>query len=366
MNGHLLTLDGNELELNQQTVEELLAKSEPFWLDLAAVGEGTPEFGLLRDAFNFHPLALEDAQRFGERPKLDTYDDFAFLVVFGPGGSDHLVEVHCFAAPNFLVTIHRHSLPSVDDVKRRLLLPAPEPSPIMVLYRVVLTLVDGYFPWLSDFDDQLDDIQDAILQNPTDEQLGHLFDMKRALITVRKVVSPQRDVLAIMVNSVGVFPGMTVDYERYFRDIYDHLLRVSDLVDSYRDLLSGVLDTHLSTVNNRLQVVMKQLTIIASIFLPLSFITGFFGQNFDWMIGRVTSMWGFLSVGIFMQIAVGLALLLWFKRRGWLNNSGTVPPAVPATKRPVTITQLRWLALHPMKPRNIQDALDILSANPGN
>ena len=97
---------------------------------------------------------------------------------------------------------------------------------------------------------------------------------------------------------------MTLEYERYFRDVYDHLIRVSDLVDSYRDLLSGALDTHLSTVSNRLNVVMKQLTIIATVFLPLSFLTGFFGQNFGWMIGRITSFSAFWAVGVGSQIVV--------------------------------------------------------------
>jgi magnesium transporter len=365
MNGHLLTTNGKELELTQAEVERLLHSSEPFWLDLADADEGTPEHALLRDTFHFHPLALEDAERFGERPKLDNYDDFAFLVVYGPGRSDHLVEVHCFAAENYLVTLHRHDCPNVDEVRRRTVLAGGAMAPIMVLYRVVLSLVDGYFPWLADFDDQIDDLEDAILNDPTDQQLGQLFDMKRSLIVLRKVVSPQRDVFATLSSTIGVIPGMTPEYERYFRDIYDHLLRVSDLVDSYRDLLSGVLDTQLSTVNNRLQVVMKQLTIIASIFLPLSFITGFFGQNFDWMVAHIMSMWAFITLGLFMQVAAGLALVLWFKRRGWLASKGTVPAAVPAHRVP-TLSHLRWLALHPMQPRTVRDALQILSTSPSN
>ena len=120
--------------------------------------------------------------------------------------------------------------------------------------------------------------------------IGRLFDMKRSLIAMRKVVTPQRDMFAAVLSEPDVLPGMTPDSERYFRDLYDHLIRISDLVDSYRDLLSGALDTHLSTVSNRLNVIMKQLTIIATIFLPLSFLTGFFGQNFGWMVNRLTSL----------------------------------------------------------------------------
>jgi len=140
-------------------------------------------------------------------------------------------------------------------------------------------------------------------------------------------------------------------------------------VDSYRDLVSGALDTHLSTVSNRLNVVMKQLTIIATIFLPLSFLTGFFGQNFGWMIARITSLSAFLFIGIGFQIVVAIALLVMFRRRGWLSSDGTVPPAVPA-KRVLRMPQLRWLALHPTKRGTVPETLEVLpvgpaAANPG-
>jgi magnesium transporter len=349
MKGHLVTLDGKELDLKKDKIEELLGSSQPFWLDLRATDEKSPEYELLRDAFRFHPLALEDAEQFGQRAKLDSYDEFAFLVVFGPGQTDHLVEVHCFCAQNYLVTVHRRACPAITEVRDRMKMAAtPIASHVMVLYRVVDMLVDGYFPVLAAFDDKIDDLEDEILQAPTDEQLGQLFDMKRSLIVLRKVVTPERDVFATLVSSADVIPGMTADYERYFRDVYDHLIRVSDLVDSYRDLLSGALDTHLSTVSNRLNVVMKQLTIIATVFLPLSFLTGFFGQNFGWMIGRITSLPAFLAVGIGSQIVVATALLMMFKRWGWLSTGGTVPSAVPA-QRVRHMSHVRWLALHPIK-----------------
>ena len=222
----------------------------------------------------------------------------------------------------------------------------------MLLYRVVDTLIDGYFPVLADLDDRIDELEDAILQRPTDQQLGQLFDMKRSLIALRKVVTPQRDMFASLLSGTDALPGMTPDAERYFRDLYDHLIRISDLVDSYRDLMSGVLDTHLSTVSNRLNVVMKQLTIIATIFLPLSFLTGFFGQNFAWMVNRITSLPVFLGAGIGLPVTVAVALMVAFRRRGWLTADGTVPPAGPAD-RPHVSRQERWHQLHPLKgPRS--------------
>ena len=218
----------------------------------------------------------------------------------------------------------------------------------MLLYQVVDTLVDGYFPVLANFDDQIDELEDEILQRPTDQQLGRLFDMKRSLIAVRKVVTPQRDMFATLLSGPDVLPGMTPDAERYFRDLYDHLIRISDLVDSYRDLTSGALDTHLSTVSNRLNVVMKQLTIIATIFLPLSFLTGFFGQNFAWMVRQLTSLTVFLALGVGLQLVTAAALFVMFRRRGWLSSDGTVPPATPAN-RPRVPRDKRWYLLHPLK-----------------
>jgi magnesium transporter len=219
---------------------------------------------------------------------------------------------------------------------------------VMLLYLVVNTLIDGYFPVLADLDDQIDELEDAILQRPTDQQLGQLFDMKRWLIALRKVVDPQRDMFATLTSGADALPGMTPDAERYYRALYDHLIRISDLVDSYRDLLSGVLDTHLSTVSNRLNVVVKQLTIIATIFLPLSFLTGFFGQNFAWMVNHITSLPAFLGAGIGLQVAVTVALLVVFRRRGWLSADGTVPPARPADRPHVTRHE-RWHIAQPPK-----------------
>ena len=141
--------------------------------------------------------------------------------------------------------------------------------------------------------------------------------MKRLLVGMRKAVTPQRDTFAAMMGGIAKLPGLAEEDERYFRDVYDHLIRISDLIDSYRDLLTGAMDVYLSTVSNRLNAVMKQLTIIATVFLPLTFITGFFGQNFGWMVGHTRSWPIFLGLGIGTEIVVLLALLAFFKRRGW-------------------------------------------------
>ena len=279
MDSFLITVDGSEHEVGTGTVWRLLDTSARFWLDLAGVDKSTAD-GLLRDTFGFHPLAVQEAEHFGQRPKIDAYDDVTLMVVYGATGRRRLVEVHCLYTETYLVTVHRDACPELTALATRLKQRAEaRPDHVMLLYLVVDTLIDGYFPVLADLDDQIDELEDAILQRPTDQQLGQLFDMKRWLIALRKVVDPQRDMFATLASGAGTLPGMTPDAERYYRALYDHLIRISDLVDSYRDLISGVLDTHLSTVSNRLNVVVKQLTIIATIFLPLSFLTGSSGRT---------------------------------------------------------------------------------------
>ncbi|HUC36404.1 MAG TPA: magnesium/cobalt transporter CorA [Acidimicrobiales bacterium] len=357
MEGHLITVDGAEHEPSAANLEQLLESSARFWLDLAAPTHEDAET-LLRDTFHFHPLAVEDADHFGQRPKIDSYDDFALMVVYGAVGDGRLVEVHCFYTENYLVTVHRDHCPDLAKLAERLKRSADKkPDHVMLLYRVIDILVDGYFPVLATMDDQIDELEDEILQRPTEQQLGRLFDLKRSLIALRKVVSPQRDMFATLLTGTDVLPGMTPDAERYFRDLYDHLIRISDLVDSYRDLMSGVLDTHLSTVSNRLNVVMKQLTIIATIFLPLSFLTGFFGQNFAWMVNRITGLGVFVGVGIGLQVLVVTALVYQFRRRGWLTSDGMVPAVVPAQRHQLS-PQKRWHVLHGAEAQQAPSSAD--------
>ena len=173
------------------------------------------------------------------------------------------------------------------------------------------------FPILADFDDRIDELEDEIFREASDKQLQEIFQMKRLLVGMRKAVSPQRDAFAGLMGGVAELPGLAEGDERYFRDVYDHLIRISDLIDSYRDLLSSAMDVYLSTVSNRLNQVMKQLTIIATIFLPLSFVTGFFGQNFAWLVRHIDTFGAFMAFGIGGILVPAVLLLLWFRRSGY-------------------------------------------------
>jgi magnesium transporter len=317
----MMSVDGTLSDATSDGVKQAVAAGTYIWLDLVDLdAEGSD---LLTNTFHFHPLSVEDAENFGQRPKVEDYDDYYFLVVAGAqGDGGGTIEVHCFYSEKFLVTIERGGCSQFDDLRARAALRRQQGqgSNIMLLYRMIDSLIDSFFPVLSRLDDQIDSLEDAILVKPTEEQLGTLFDMKRSLVALRKVITPQRDMFATLASAESGLPGMTPDAERYFRDLYDHLIRISDLVDSYRDLLSGAMDTHLSTVSNRLNQVMKQLTIIATIFLPLSFLTGFFGQNFGWMVNHIGAWGTFVGFGIGLQILVTLGLLMMFRKRGWLGG----------------------------------------------
>ena len=323
MHGTVTLADGTTTPAEADAVRSRCQGSGFFWLDLVDLDdEGTD---VLLHGFGFHPLAVEDAEHFGQRPKIDEYEGFTYFVVHGaqPGPSP-AVEVHVFYSPGRIVTVHRAPDDLLDSARSRFIRHRPSdltPPELSVLYLVVDTLVDTYFPVLAEFDDRIDELEDAILQQPTEAQLGELFDMKRTLVGLRKVVTPQRDMFATLLSGVSTLAGMTPEDERYFRDLYDHLIRISDLVDSYRDLLTGAMDTHISTVSNRLNVVMKQLTIIATVFLPLSFLTGFFGQNFEYLVSHVINhAWTFWVLGVGLEVLAVVVLMVLFRRRGWLGG----------------------------------------------
>jgi magnesium transporter len=315
---HVVHHEGSgRVHFSRETVEGLLAGGAFFWLDLDKPSRG--DFEILRDVFGFHPLAVEDSEQFGQRAKIDEYDDFIFLVVYGAApDEDDLVEVHCFYSERFLVTVHRDDCPAFEEIRRRYAtLEKPIAHPSLLLYRILDGLVDSFFPILADFDDRIDELEDGIFRRADDRQLQEIFRMKRLLVGMRKSVTPQRDAFARLMGGVAELPGLEDEDERYLRDVYDHLIRISDLIDSYRDLLTGAMDVYLSTVSNRLNSVMKQLTIIATIFLPLSWLTGFFGQNFGFEVRHIAGAPAFLVLGVLSELAVVAVMLAYFKRRGW-------------------------------------------------
>ncbi|MGH2995287.1 MAG: magnesium/cobalt transporter CorA [Gaiellaceae bacterium] len=320
MSAHLLDREGTSHPRAERTsVEAKLSSGEFFWLDLH--GPGEEDLALLRDTFGFHPLAVEDSEHFGQRAKVEDYGEFVFLVLYGAApepDEDRLVEVHCFYSERFLVTVRRDESPACDAVRERYARrPARPLRPIVLLYRLFDALVDSFFPALEDVDHALETIEDELLVAQGDARLQQIVKLRRRLVLLRRAAAPQRDLAGQVAGGILELPDLDDDARRYFRDVHDHLIRVTEQLDVYRDLLTGVLDVHQTTVSNRQNAVMKQLTVIATIFLPLTFITGFFGQNFDWMVGHVGGWPQFVAFGLGLELLTVAALLILFKKRGW-------------------------------------------------
>jgi magnesium transporter len=299
-----------------------LERKEFFWLDIE---DPTPqEIQHLGEQLKLHPLTLEDISTFSERPKREHYDGYVSLVVYGAdadakAGGSLLREVHMLISGGWVVTLHPSPFGTLDTLQKRLK-PADFPGELALTYQILDAVLSTFVPILDRVDDQIDDLEQAVIERPREESLQQIFSLKRDLIAMRRVITPMRDFFARDADEISHLPGMEPDDAPYFRDLYDTLVRSSDLVDSYRDLLSGATDMYLSTVANRQGEISKQLTIIATIFLPLSFLTGFFGQNFTWLTGNVLNhTWSFFVLGLGLLLASIGVLWVFFRRRGWLT-----------------------------------------------
>jgi magnesium transporter len=300
-------------------IAELRQRGEFFWLDVLQPSDG--DLDALERSFSLHPMVLDDIREAEQRPKLDDYEDYVLLVFYGacpgPDGRSQLAEVELVVHGDYIVTVHRDRLRELDEL-RSVFERRPPGNEQFLVYRVVDTLTDSFFPVLASIDDEIDQLENDVIEQPTDEQLQRIFRLKRDLVAMRKVITPQRDMFARAGDDIINLPGLEPGSRDYFRDVYDHLIRISDLIDSYRDLLTGAMDVYLSTVSNRLNVVMKQLTIIATIFLPLAFITGFFGQNFGWLVRHVNSFGDFVLLGIGGLLVPAVLLFAYFRRAGFM------------------------------------------------
>jgi magnesium transporter len=308
---HVLT------SLDERQIEELKKRDEFFWLDLEAPDPDT--IRRMGELFGIRKFALEDTLKFDQRPKLEDDESYVFVVFYGARAERSRAvtfEVHLYISGSWIITVRREPCEELTALRSKL--ERPRGGERYVVYTIFDTLTDTFFPVLSGMDDEIDDLQEAIVQQPSNEELQRLFDLKRTLVYLRRAVAPQRDLFARAIDQVDNLPGLEPDTRDYFRDVYDHLIRISEQIDSNRDLLTSAMDVYLSTVSNRLNQVMKQLTVIATIFLPLTFVTGFFGQNFKWMVDHVDSLEAFLAFGIGGLAVALVVLMLWFRRSGFV------------------------------------------------
>jgi len=319
-----------DLENGRIDVSDDLARVAPpppgvrRWVDLAA--QDDEQLALLRSRFDFHPLALRNCAQLDHRPKLEEYRDHLFVVTQGFACPNQAVdgiaqyELHAFLGGALLVTVHQQEIDALEEAWARV---AADPRLIergldFVYYLVADGIVDGLFPILDTIGDEIERIEDAVLDDPKHATLGRFFDLKRRLVEMRKVLSPQRDVFALLAKRDDF--RISERTSLYFRDVYDHLARLNESIEANRDLLGNALEAYLSAVSNRTNEIMKYLTIMSAVFLPLSFVVGFFGQNFESLLGvsgwmrSERLMWAMLG----SCLAVPLALVAWFRRKRWV------------------------------------------------
>jgi magnesium transporter len=295
-----------------------------FWLD---VRDPTPDqLGRLGALLKLHPLTIEDVSTFSERPKRERYEGYISLVVYGvdeqaAAGAELLREVHLLISGDWVVTLHPTPFEVIDTLRARVRR-EPRRREQALIFEILDTVISTYVPVLDRIDDEIDEVEEEMIEQLREQILQRIFSLKRDLIAMRRVVTPMRDFFARDADEIAHLPGMEPDDRLYFRDLYDSLVRTSELIDSYRDLLSGATDMYLSTVANRQGEVTKQLTIIATVFLPLTFLTGFFGMNFAFLTGHIEDRtWSFFVLGLGLLLASIVGFWVFFRRKGWLSST---------------------------------------------
>ncbi|MBM7647439.1 magnesium transporter [Bacillus ectoiniformans] len=289
-----------------------------YWVDFHSP---TPEESdLLHTFFNFHPLAIEDCLDFLQRPKMDYYDDYNFLVLNSLNPKTlSPKELDIFWGDRFLVTFHHEHSQETDVVWKRLT-SSPSPvsqMPVQVLHLLLDKVVDQYFPSIYQIEDDLTKTE-AEAEDMMNHDTSELFQIRKDLLKLRRIVFPMRDLLYRMLNSERIhIPKKT---KAYFKDIYDHLLKLAESIESNRELTSDIRDSFISLNSNRMNNVMMILTVITTIFMPLTFIAGIYGMNFEHMPELSWKYSYFVVLGL--MGCIGIGMFVWFKSKGWFKNNG--------------------------------------------
>mgnify|MGYP001944943286 FL=1 len=289
-----------------------------FWVDFSNPTE--EEVIHLSSTFHFHPLAIEDCLHRLQRPKLDYYDDYTFYVTHIVREKENELvkeELDFFVAENFIVSFHQSPAKELQLVWDRLLSQefSEKWDTYYIFYRILDKIVDNYFPVIYKIEDELAVMEDNTENKSMNNLMNELFETRNMLLNLRHTVNPMRDLLYRMLNSHHL--SGIIDRKEYFSDIYDHLLKLSDMVMSNREVTADIRDSYLSLNSHQTNNVMKVLTIITAIFAPLTFIAGIYGMNFENMPELTWKYGYFYSIGL--MGAIGVLLYLWFKSKGWFK-----------------------------------------------
>lgn len=303
--------------VDSRAISALRERDEFFWLDLASPSDG--DLDELARLLSIPPLALEDSKEFGQRPKIDRYPDRALVVFFGAHDAQ-LVEVHLHISGHELVTVRRGACAHLDELRERASTGAVGPEAELV-YRLLDELTDSLGVLVATAASEVNRLEDLAFQNPSTEERRRMSELRGELFRLRQTVVPQREMLASGGEMIEGIPGLDREEMRHpFRDVHDHLFLVVNQIDDAREVLGEALTVYLSSTSNRLNETATRLTLVATIVLPLTLVTGFFGQNFGWMVRHIDSFWAFMVFGVGGMVLPAVVVLAIFAKAGWIGR----------------------------------------------
>ncbi|HEY7288338.1 MAG TPA: magnesium/cobalt transporter CorA [Vicinamibacterales bacterium] len=290
------------------------------WVDLAS--PSIPESLILSDTFRFHELAVEDAMSARQYPKAEAYDGYLYVVLHGINFQQAETcfathDVDFFLGPSYLVTVHDGTTQAILELREHMTRTPKSMSegPVGLFHRIVDAMVDQYRPEIDKLEDRIDELENAVFANPSPQIVRDILKEKRDVGLLRRIVQPQRDVVARLARRD--FVDVSTEMSFRFRDIYDHLVRITDDAQTFQDRITGILDAHLSNVSNRLNEIMKVLTIVSVVFLPLTLLAGIYGTNVPlprFPGGDSMQFWWLIAISAFIVIV----MLIYFRRKRWI------------------------------------------------
>ena len=303
-------------QLTLENLQRLQSMNAKVWID---VYEQKDEIlDVLSNAFGLHHLTTEDLKNLRTRVKIEDFDNYLFIILYGIKKEEDvdLVEMDFVLGENFLISNHPGRLDSYEQLKKNeeKLTRLFDKGMDFLLHKLIDKEIDNFFPVLEYLDEEIEGIEDEVIKKPNPQLLGKIHKIKSQITHIKKITMPQRDKLSFLAKDDHKFISM--DAKIYFRDIYDHAIRVSDFIENYREAASNTLEIYLSSISNNMSEVMKVLSIIATIMLPLSFLTGLYGTNFRVLPGA-DNPYGFWAMALIM-FALAMLMLLFFRSRKWL------------------------------------------------
>lgn len=278
------------------------------------------ELALLQDRFGFHPMAIEDCAQYDQRPKFEPYDDHLFIVIHSlrPDPEDparlDARELHAFLSSNYLVTVHDHAIECIDAVWRRLML-----EPMLarrgaghIYYILADAATTSVFPWIEELIDRIETAEDGLRETPSAGALNEAYSIRRLLASIRRVLAPQREVFSALAKSES--PYLSKKLVPFYRSVHDDVLRLTELVETARDHASNLREAYTAAMSQRTNAIVHRLTVLSAVFLPLTFITGFFGQNFELLPFSSRELF---ALALALTALTPTCMLIWFRRRGW-------------------------------------------------